>query len=42
LVRWIGRGQDRAAKAAFGSAPPDMAAQSKRLRAENEVLGKAR
>lgn len=38
LVRWIGRSRDRAAEAPVGSAPPDIAAELKRLRRENEIL----
>jgi len=38
LVRWIGRSRDRAAEAPGGSASPDMAAELKRLRRENEIL----
>jgi transposase len=42
LVRWIGRSQDRAAEAPVGSAPPDMAAELKRLRRENGILRQER
>jgi len=42
LVRWIGRSRDRATEAPAGSASPDMAAELKRLRRENEVLRQER
>ena len=42
LVRWIGRSRDRAAEASGGSASPDMAAELKRLRRENEILRQER
>ena len=42
LVRWLGRSRDRAAEAPGGSAAPDVAAELKRLRRENEVLRQER
>ena len=42
LVRWIGRSRDSAALAPSGSAMPDMAAELKRLRRENEILRQER
>ena len=42
LVRWIGRGRDRAAEVPGGSAPPDVVAELKRLRKENEILRQER
>lgn len=42
LVRWIGRSRDRAPEALGGSAPPDVAAELKRLRRENEILRQER
>ena len=42
LVRWIGRSRDSAALASVGSAPPDLVAELKRLRRENEILRQER
>lgn len=42
LVRWLGRSRDQAAEAAGGSAAPDMTAELKRLRRENEILRQER
>jgi transposase len=42
LVRWLSRSRDRAAEAPGGSASPDMAAELKRLRRENEILRQER
>ena len=42
LVRWIGRSRDRAAEAPVATASPDMAAELKRLRRENEILRQER
>ena len=42
LVRWLGRSRYRAAEAPGGSASPDMAAELKRLRRENEILRQER
>ena len=42
LVRWLGRSRDRAGEAPGGSASPDVAAELKRLRRENETLRQER
>ncbi len=42
LVRWIGRSRDNAALASSATAMPDMAAELKRLRRENEILRQER
>jgi transposase len=42
LVRWLGRSRDRAAEALGGSTAPDVAAELKRLRRENEILRQER
>ena len=42
LVRWIGRGRDRAAEGTGGPAETDTAAELKRLRRENEILRQER
>ena len=42
LVRWLGRSRDRAAEAPDGSTAPDVAAELKRLRRENEILRQER
>jgi transposase len=42
LVRWLGRSRDRAAEAPGGSTAPDVAAELKRLRRENEILRQER
>jgi transposase len=42
LVRWLGRSRDRAPEAPGGSSPPDVAAELKRLRRENEILRQER
>ena len=42
LVRWLGCSWDRAVEALGGSASPDVAAELKRLRQENEILRQER
>ena len=42
LVRWIGRSRERAGEARGGSVSPDMAAELKRLRRENEIVRQER
>jgi transposase len=42
LVRWIGRSRDRQAMAPGGQTEPDMVAELKRLRRENEILRQER
>ena len=42
LVRWLGRSRDRAPEALGGSSPPDVTAELKRLRRENEILRQER
>ena len=42
LVRWIGRSRDRAVESPNGSTAPDVAAELKRLRRENEILRQER
>ena len=42
LVRWLGRSRDRAREAPGGSSPPDVTAELKRLRRENEILRQER
>ena len=42
LVRWISRSRDRQAMAPGGQTEPDMAAELKRLRRENEILRQER
>lgn len=42
LVRWIGRSRDRRAVDPPAAAEPDMAAELKRLRRENEILRQER
>ena len=42
LVRWLGRSRDRAREAPCGSSPPDVTAELKRLRRENEILRQER
>jgi transposase len=42
LVRWIGRSRDRQALTPGGQTEPNMAAELKRLRRENEILRQER
>ena len=42
LVRWLGRSRDRAVEAPGGSTAPDVAAELKQLRRENEILRQER
>ena len=42
LVRWLGRSRDRAVESPGGSASPDVAAELKRMRRENEILRQER